>query len=290
MLLGQLSALAGAIGWAAGGVVVKTVSHSFSAVQISAVNYWVATVLMFLLVVATGTVDEFFGVPRASIAWLVGAGVMYTFSDLAFVRLLALGAVGWTFVTTTSLFILFSLLSGVLILGDDMTWVAYAGAAAIVAGIYLINRRGRGAHEPWRGLRVRLGMSIAIAFVWALALLMTDVGVEDAHPFGAALWLAAIPAGFYLAFAAVSQRARISGASGRDRRRLLVAALFFGATVVTWTSALKFETAGIAAILTSSSPLFAVVFAAVFLKERLNRASAVGAALCLTGIGFVLSG
>lgn len=269
---------------------MKTVSRSFSAVQISAVNYCVATVLMLLLVVATGSAEEFFGMPRISIAWLAGAAVMYTFSDLAFVRLLALGAVGWTFVTTTSLFILFSLVSGVLILGDDMTRVAYAGAAAIVAGIYLINRRGRGAQEPWQGLRVRLGMSIAIAFVWVAALLMTDVGVEDANPFGAALWLSAIPAGFYLAFAAVSKRARITGTSARDRRRLLIAALFFGATVITWTSALKFETAGIAAILTSSSPLFAVVFAAIFLKERLNRASAVGAALCLAGIGFVLSG
>jgi len=290
MLLGQLAALAGAVGWAAGGVAIKTVSSSFSAVQISAVGYWVATVMMVLLVVATGSLDEFAGMPFQSMAWLAGAGVLYTFSDLAFVRLLALGAVGWTFVTTTSLFILFSLLSGVLILGDDMTVVAYIGAAAIVGGIYLINRSGTGALEPWRGLRLRLGISVGVAFVWAAALLMTDVGVEDADPFGAALWLAAVPAAFYVGFAAVSRRARISGAHSRDLRRLLAAALFFGATVLAWTAALKLETAGIAAILTSSSPLFAVVFAALFLRERLNRWSMLGVALCLAGIGFVLSG
>lgn len=289
MLAGRLSALAGAIGWASSGVVIKPVSSSVSAVQISAVYSWIALAIVIPIVAIAGRLDDMAAMPILSAAWLVSASALYTTADLAFLRLLAMGAVGWTFVTTTSMFILFSLLAGIVLLGDSVTWTAAAGAAAIVGGIYLINRRTLGEGEA-RSTRIglRLAISCGIALFWTAGLLATDIGVTDTDPFAAAALLGVVPATVYALLAIRVRAVRLPGISGRDRRRVLLSAVFFGASAIAFTYAVKIETAGITAILTSSSPLFAVILAALFLKERLNVIAGAGVVLCLAGIAAVL--
>ncbi|MBI4220507.1 MAG: DMT family transporter [Chloroflexi bacterium] len=307
MLAGRFSALAGAIGWATSGVVIKTVSPAVTAVQISAVYSWVALAMVLPVVALAGRLDDLIALPARSAALLIAASALYTVSDLAFLRLLSMGAVGWTFVTTTSLFILLSLVAGIVLLGDSVTWTASAGAAAIVGGIYLLNRRRKekelkatapadGASAtvesvgPRQGfwLGGRLPISAGIAFLWTAGLLLTDVGVEDADPFAAAALIGVVPAAAYALLATRLRAVRIPRASTRNWIKVLASALAFGASAVAFTYALKFESAGITAVLVSSSPLFAVVLAAVFLKERMNATAVAGVALCLAGIAAVL--
>jgi drug/metabolite transporter (DMT)-like permease len=307
MLAGRFSALAGAIGWATSGVIIKTVPPAVSAVQISAVYSWVALAMVLPVVALAGRLDELAALPARSIGFLIGASALYTVSDLAFLRLLAMGAVGWTFVTTTSLFILFSIVAGIVLLGDSVTWTASAGAAAIVGGIYLLNRRrtekearatapadGASAMaqpiRPPRGFwfASRLPISAGIALFWTAGLLFTDVGVEDADPFAAAALIGVVPAAVYALLATRLRAVRIPRVSNSDRLKVLASALAFGASAIAFTYALKFESAGITAILVSSSPLFAVVLAAVFLKERMNAVAVAGVVLCLAGIAAVL--
>jgi drug/metabolite transporter (DMT)-like permease len=290
MLVGRLAALSGAIGWALTGVIIKPASPSFSALQITAAYSWVAFAVVLPVVAALGRADDLFVLPARSAAWLLGASVLYTASDLAFFRLLMMGAVGWTFVTTTSLYILFALVAGIVFLGNSVTWTAAAGAAAIVTGIYLINRSSPAgspaATTP--SIRVRLPIAAAIALCWTSGLLFTDIGVADVDPFTAAAVITAVPAVFYALLAIRLRSARTPAAPLRDRALLLVSALAFGGSAIAFTVAVKYESAGITAVLTSSAPLFAVLLAIVFLKERTNALALVGVGLCLVGIAAVL--
>ncbi|MBI4306742.1 MAG: EamA family transporter, partial [Chloroflexi bacterium] len=202
---------------------------------------------------------------------------------------------GWTYATTTSLFILFSLVAGWLILGDDVSGATAMGAAVIVAGIYLINRRDRAG--SWRshdgrtsGLRLRTAMSIGIALFWTAGLLATDLGVRDADPLAAAVLVSVIPAVFYAVLATRSGLPRLGGIAARNIRRVLLGGLFFAASGIAFAFALKFEAAGVTAVLTSSSPLFAIVLAFIFLSERLSLAAAAGILLCSMGVVAVILG
>ena len=132
-------------------------------------------------------------------------------------------------------------------------------------------------------------MSAGIALFWTTGLLFTDVGVEDVDPFAAAALVGVVPAMAYALLATRLRAVRPPRLSGRDLRRLIASALCFGASAMGFIYAVKFETAGITAILTSSSPLFAVILAALFLKERMSRPAMAGVVLCLAGIGAVLA-
>ncbi|MBI4218557.1 MAG: DMT family transporter [Chloroflexi bacterium] len=295
MLTGQISALAGAIGWAASGVAVKPASATVRAVQISAVYSWVAFALVLPLVLVAGRFDDLAGIPGHSMGWLIGASALYTVSDLAFLRLIATGAVGWTFVTTTSLFILFSLVAGLIFLGDEVSWATAAGAAVIVAGLYLVNRRGPakapdGVAAGGSRIVIRSSISAGIALFWTGGLLASDLGVEEADPLAAAVLVSLIPAAVYALVAIGSSAVRLQGVARRDLLRVLLSGVFFASSVVAWIYAVKFETAGITAVLTSSSPLFAVLFAFLFLRERISVAAGVGIVLCGAGVVAVILG
>ena len=59
------------------------------------------------------------------------------------IRVGFIGAVGWTFVMTSGIFIPTSVLAGWLRLGDEITAWTWVGVGTILAGLYPLNRRGR---------------------------------------------------------------------------------------------------------------------------------------------------
>jgi drug/metabolite transporter (DMT)-like permease len=76
----------------------------------------------------------------------------------------------------------------------------------------------------------------------------------------------------------------------RRATKIIILAGFFGMTMgsLLYTVAVKMIGASIAALLGSTSPLFAVPISILLLKEQFNRRSIVGVLLTVTGVALVV--
>ena len=146
-MIGEISAVASSMTWAGSTVVVKTISGTVRPVPISAVQTCVSALALFLLAAAFGRLDDLVTMPAYAAGMLVASSVTTTVGIVAFLWAISLGAVGWTFVMTNSIFIPTSVLAGWLLLGDEITAWTWVGGGTILAGLYLLNKRRR-ARSP----------------------------------------------------------------------------------------------------------------------------------------------
>ena len=296
-MTGELAALAAAVGWALSSVLIKTATPRVRALKINAVYVWAAMVSGVIVAAAVGELDDAFAIPGGTSALLVGGAVIGAAGDLVFLRGITIHRVGPVFTSATSLFVLLSVLGGWLLLGDDVPAAAAVGGAVIVAGIYLINaeprRDGEGRQAGVRGLITALrGAPIwaaGAAVAWSASVLMTDEALRDADPVAAnALAHLATGAG-YLVLAALLPALRPTGIARGDRLRVAASGLLVAGSVLAFLFALELSTASATAMISSSSPLFLVPLAWLFLKERFSRRTALGMALCIGGVFAVVS-
>lgn len=289
---GELAALAAALGLALSSVVVKAATPRVRAIKINAVYIWITAGVALVVAALAGQMDAMFSIPARSAALLAGGAIIATTGDLALLRAITMREVGPAYTAATSLFVLFSVLGGWLLLGDEVSVSAWTGGAVIVAGVYLtnVNRAGDArlslaVPKTFRDLTHSPAMFPAIAaLLWTIAILMTDRGIDDADPIAANALANLAPAAVYAVWATVAASARPSGIEGLDKLRVGVSALLLAAAILSFMFALKLSTASTTAILLSSSPLFVVPLAALFLQERITRRVLAGVALCVGGV------
>ena len=142
-VIGEISAVASSMTWAGSTVVVKTISGTVRPIPISAVQTCVSAAALFVLAAAFGRLDDLVTMPAYAAGMLVASSVTNTLGIIAFLSAISLGAVGWTFVMTNGIFIPTSVVAGWLLLGDEITAWTWVGGGTILAGLYLLNRRGR---------------------------------------------------------------------------------------------------------------------------------------------------
>ncbi|MBI4220506.1 MAG: DMT family transporter [Chloroflexi bacterium] len=140
MPLGELSVLAGSLGWAASNVVAKT-ARSARALHVSVMHSWVALAILVAVGLAIGLGDDMLRTPWRAAALLAAGAALGAIGNIAFFTAVARGEVGRTFTTTTSLNVLFSILAGWLALGESPGPFTIFGAVAILAGVYIVNRQ-----------------------------------------------------------------------------------------------------------------------------------------------------
>lgn len=296
-MTGELAALAAAAGWAISSVLIKTATPRVRALKISAVHVWATMIGGVIVAAAVGELDDAFAIPGRASALLVGGALIATAGDLVFLRGITIHRVGPIFTSATSLFVLLTVLGGWLLLGDDVPAAAAAGGAVIVAGIYLINseprRDGENRQGGMRGFATALlGAPIwaaGAAVAWSAHVLMIDAALRDADPVAANALAHLATGAVYLVLAVLMPAIRPTGIVGADRLRLGASGLLYTGGALAFLFALELSTASVTAMLSSSSPLFVVPLAWLFLKERFSRRSALGMALCIGGVFAVVS-
>ncbi len=299
---GELAALADAVFWAGAGVTTKRLSAAVRPIHVSALLATVATCALIVIALATGHADNVVQAPALSVALFAAGAVAGAAGMLLFFVAISSGSVGATFTTTSGLYILFSMVAGVVFLGDDAGPSTYAGAVAIVAGIWLLNTRAAPAKqaipiapavgERRAGRRVHFSRAVItslsagslVAALWAVDLILSAKGLEEADLLTNGLVHQVVPAVLFGSFLLLNRRARRAQFQARDLRMLAVAGTLYVCSTLSWNYALANTDAGITALLASTSPVFALVFAGVILRERLPRASLAGAALAFAGI------
>ncbi len=294
MLIGEASALVNAVLWALTGIFIKRAGPGVKTLQIMLAQNWIGAIAVILMAVAAGSIDNAFRMPMWVAGLLAGGAIINAGGQFLFFNALKKGNVGVVYTTTTGLFIVFSLAASALFLDDTVKPLALAGAPAIIIGLYVMNVVGnKGAPGAAASTRketlVALGLGAVTSAVWTIGLLTTARAVRETDIWSASLVRNVVPALLYTPVVFFLPELAPWKATKRVQFNLAASSIFFVMSFMTFLYSITKISPGLSALLSSTSPVFALAIAAVALKERLTRVAVVGAALSLIGMGVVLA-
>ena len=316
MLLGELAGLGNAATWAITSIILGGFASRHSALRVNAVRMVSGAAYFLVVVPLAGGLALFAGLSLGHILALGGTSILaQAIGDwLYVVGIDRIGAARASPISVSS-FPLITLLLGALLLGERLTWPILAGAALIVGGILLLVLRSPIPPEdvPVPGsegleslaedeespplkapltttqMLAGLGLVLAAAVAWSASTLwlrVITVGVP-----ALAVTAIRVPCGALFLVVTLGIRRQLS-LRGIPRRALLLlcAAGVFGTGFgsMLYIIAVQRTNAGIAALLVSTSPLWVLPLAAIFLHERITGRVLAGAALTVGGIWLVL--
>ena len=293
---GEFAALAGALGWAVAGIILKSATVRVRALKINAVFIFLTASLGLIVAAAAGQIGDVFSINRTDSALLLGGAVVGTTGDLALFRSITIGELGRNFTTATAVFVLASAFGGWLILDESVSGFAWAGGMLILSGVFLTNvpagAFGNGLSkivgDSRRNALSAPGLAVIAGLLWMVSLLMIDKGITG-HDAIAANGLSNLaPLIIYAVIVLAWAPARPLPMARADGVRVVAAGLLFGASVLSFMFALELSDASSTAILVSSSPLFLVPLSVIFLHERLTSRATAGLALTLAGVFLVV--
>ncbi len=288
MFLGELAALGSAAGWAASSTLVKNSRGRIGALSISAVRSLTGAATAVLVAATAGHLLLIGQIPPGSVAILLASSLATMAGDVMFVRGIMADNISRVFPTVTSLYILFSVVASAIFADQQITPLTVLGGFFVLIGVYLT--AGRESNEAadakkGRGLSWQaLGFSVGAALLWTVSLMGIDHGLKDADPLAAtAMRNMFIAIGLFL-LATLTGSLRRQPWSRQDLRNLLLSGVGWGMSSVLFIVALKLSSPGTVAILSSSSPIFVVLIAYLFLHERITLRVGGGTAICLLGV------
>jgi drug/metabolite transporter (DMT)-like permease len=292
-VIGEAASLGSAGLWALSTVAIKGVTGRLSASYIMAIRTGIAALLILAVALVVGLGQNSLDLPFWTVVLLVASAPTAAGGDLCFVRALALADVSRVFTLTTSLYILFSVAGGLLFLGEDLSWLLPLGAVAIVFGSRLVLQDTRVEPAPLgeaavltkqaTGLGV-LGLSVVAGLLWASGLLVLSEALEDAEPVAALTLRLPIMAVAMIALAGVQGHYGRFGFAPDNLRVLALSGALTLCSMLCFLLAADRAEAGIVAVLTSTSPIFAAALAWLVLKEQITRRVLVGTAACMLGV------
>ena len=262
----------------------QQVGQSFSAVAMNLVKGIIAIVCIGLVLLPIGFAD----IPDDAFFLLAMSGLVgICLGDtLYFLTINRLGSrltllVGSLIPVATALIAMTAL-------GERISLHAAVGLVLTITGVgYVLWERSPG-HE--HNSQWRLGLLFGLLFVLAnaIGIIFTKVGVQDIPALDATL-VRTVWAVFGLAAWGMITRSFVSWIkpmkNPKLRNKLLVASVI-GAFLGTWFSvvALKYTHAVVAVTLNSTSPLFVLPLAMLFLKEQITWRAVSGAFVAIMGV------
>ena len=298
--MGESLALLNAVIWALTGVVTKGVGRDVKPIHIVTTQVWVGFLFLIGIGLVTGYLDDLAEVQIRSALYLAGGALVNTAGSLVFWQAIKRSTVSKVYPTTQSIFISISVLAGWLFLGDSPQIGVVGGAILIIGGVILLNRKPDAvvqksanpslpSERGSRGDYIGLGLAGLTSILWAVGFLSTVVGLQDTPPVLAATIRNFVPAILFIPIVFVIPSSRVSRVFKRNGTRLILGAVLFVGSSLTFVLALDNAPPGVVVVLINTSPMWAVVLAMVLLKERLDRYGLAGAVLSVAGIFVTLA-
>ena len=298
--MGESLALLNAVIWALTGVVTKGVGRDVKPIHIVTTQVWVGVLFLIGIGLVTGYLDDMADVQIRSALYLAGGALVNTAGSLVFRQAITRSTVSKVYPTTQSIFISISVLAGWLFLGDSPQIGVVGGAILIIGGVILLNRTpdavvlksanpSQALERGSRGDYIGLGLAGLTSILWAVGFLSTVVGLQDTPPVLAATIRNFVPAILFIPIVFVIPSSRVSRVFKRNGTRLILGAVLFVGSSLTFVLALDNAPPGVVVVLINTSPMWAVVLAMVLLKERLDRYGLAGAVLSVAGIFVTLA-
>lgn len=289
-LMGELSALGSAFFWAINSLLVRSQTARIGAISLNGLQYVFAALFFLTILFPTGRVGLVMEIAPVWLAALVAAALIgMGGGDTMYVRSLGLIGVARAFPIAMSAYLLLTFMVAVAFLGESLTLKMVVGGIAVASGISFIGLSSphQGAEGAKLGRERNLGLLTAsgAALCWTIAVSILKLALAEVDVIVAnavrlpmvALALVAISAG------RGDFKPRLYGWRSLS---VVGTAGVLGIGVGSLLFLFAVQTAGAAktAVLSSTSPLFAVPFSALFLRERVTTPVVVGTLLCVAGI------
>ena len=295
-MLGAGIALLTSLAWSISSICIKLVAEKIDSLIINTLRTWVGSALLILLIIVTGRTEAFSHIPWESFVYVVLSGILaMAIGDTIYIKSVALLDVSIAFPLSQCAFILLTVLSAVLFLGEQFTWITITGGVLVVLGIYLMtSSRGRGgAPTDRKRVNPRGLFFILIAILaWTGATILLKIGVTGVDPFIAACLRISTSAIVLLFF--FHSRPNKGNTSlkqiGKKNLALVASAglLTYGVAAVGYISAIQLIGAGKTVLLTAIAPLFALPFAIFILGEKPTRYTLWGVMISVIGVWLVV--
>ena len=283
---GAACALASAFFWALTSLLVRRLGVVTSMVTINAVRISASGVLILLVLAVTGTAREEIAAMSAATLLLIASSTVLAagIGDSIFFecsRVLGLGRA----MTLAMTYPLMAAAFAAAFLGEPITLRSTAGAIITLSGLGLIVGARRDDGGSLRGHRIAILMSFVVALTWAASAILMKPPMRELSPLTAQGIRMPIVAAFLwlLPWARAGLPAFLTA-----RRALLVPmsllSVLTAVSALTWVAGLKYSDVVVATVLSSTSPMFALGLAAMFLGERVSAGAVCGALLTIVGI------
>ncbi len=296
-LVGRASALSAAMTWAVALVLFRKSGETVPPIGMNLFKNIIGTSLLVVTLIVMGeswaTLGQY---PVEDIYLLVISGFLgLALADTFLFYSLNLVGVSLFAIVDCAYSPIVLLVSWVLI-SEALTPVHYVGGAMILGGLLVATR-----HPPPPDRTRR--QIVACMLLGVLSIALMAVGIVIAKPVLEAdgfplIWATTIRlvAGTVAlaAITAASPQRRVIAATFRPGRvwRYSVPASVFGTylAMVFWVAGFKYTRATIAAVLNQTSVIFAIILAAVFLKERITPRKAAAILMAVCGVVLVTLG
>ncbi len=309
--MGEVAALIAAMTWAGTSIAFTRFAGRTSPAVISAIRLASATLVLVGILLVSGQAGDYADASWETLAWIILSGAFaYAIGDTLYIQALGLIGMQRTFPISMALFITFTVVGGVLLLDETLTWGLPAGAALIGLGVSLIvvPRAEDGIVEPAPGEgdlvvpdlpRAPQNASATSGYVllllvgifWAAASLVLAGKRGELGAVAAGTIRAPAGAIALLGFVAATQRPELV-APFRDKRHLwaiIVAGLIgTGIGSMLYVYSVVEAGAGRAAVLSATAPLMGLPLSILILKEKLSLKVGIGTLLCVSGIVLVV--
>ena len=185
-----------------------------------------------------------------------------------------------------------TLLLAVLFMHEVVTVELVAGLALVVGGVMLISRPAAADGEQGAGGAARttgIGLALLAAVCWAGSAIMLGPGAAGVDAIlASAIRIPALALMFWGLVAVRRSGRALLALSRREWVTMIVGGLVgWGLGSLLFVAAIASLGPTRTAVLTSTSPLFAIPLTAMFLKERPTRAVMLGTAVTVAGVALV---
>lgn len=281
--LGALCALGSAVAWALTSLLVRSLTLRFGTLAINAARTTLCAVLIAAWMAALGDFTGLAALSARSLGLLlVSIVAAIAIGDTVFfesTRMIGLGRA----MTISMTYPVGAALLAAVALREPITLPVAAGTLLTLAGLVLIVG-ARAVGEPvvrpdWWGI----GAAALASLAWALSVVMMKRPLDEVDPITAQAIRLPL-AGLMLWATPWARRAAPGLRGGPVVARLAVLSLLSAASSVMFVGGLKYAGVAVAAVLSSTAPLFAIPLGMIFLGERLPARAVAGAAVTVTGI------
>jgi drug/metabolite transporter (DMT)-like permease len=297
-LLGQTCAFLAAATWAVALVLFKRTGEHIPPLALNLFKNIVGLVLLgATLVFMPHDVQALHDYPPEDIIVLALSGILgIALADTVFfygLNLIGVGLISIVDCLYTPFIIIFSYL----ILSEELSLSDYIGTGLILAGVFISSRHGPPVGRTRGQLIVGMIMGAsAMAFMTFGIVIAKPVLVLYDFPLILATTLRMLAGTVALALLAVAspdRRVHWSAFTVRSTWKFSIPASVLGSygALVLWMAGFKYaEKAGIAGILNQTSVIFAIILAALLLKESFTQRKAAAVVLAMGGVVLVMLG
>lgn len=311
-MIGPLASLGSAACWATASLLFARVGRSTPAAAMNFLKCVIALVLMQLTLIVSGVSPWPLQAQTSTLVWLAASGLvgLATGDTLYFMALLRMGPRRTLLLASTTPVI--TALSGIVFLGEAMTLQRLVGTVLTIGGVYwVISERTRSAPTPTGSAvtpapqpvdadaersRLRAGVLFALGAAVCQAtgqIFLKAAGDECSALEMSVVRLTAGMVGIALQLVLLRQVTTVFIPFRTTSSAVtMVVAAILGTYAGVWLMnvGIRLSPVGLASTLSSTSPIFVLPLAALFLGERLSVRAIAGAVVAVGGVALLVGG